>query len=292
MAKDPYAEAAYHAEKVLRERNIASLPVDPMAIAKVAGIEVMAKPASAAGVSGMLLKVGDRFGITYATHIDNSGFQRFSVSHELGHYFLPGHVDAVLGADNRHESCAGFASKDRYEREADHFAAALLMPKQPFTDAMRRAGDGLAAIEKLREQCDTSLIATAIRYMQCCKDPMAVVLSTGNQINYCVMSDSLKDVRGLDWIRKSEAVPNGTVTHTFNQDVDRVRRGERDNGRSNMQDWFYGGPRVDICEEVIGLGNYGKTLTVLWDIALPEDADDEADDEASLIESWTPRFKR
>ena len=89
MANDPYAEAAYHAEKVLRERNIASLPVDPMAIAKVAGIEVMAKPASAAGVSGMLLKVGDRFGIAYATHIDNSGFQRFSVSHELGTIFCP-----------------------------------------------------------------------------------------------------------------------------------------------------------------------------------------------------------
>ena len=40
--------------------------------------------------------VGNMFGIAYATHIDNVGFQNFSVGHELGHYFLPGHVDAVL----------------------------------------------------------------------------------------------------------------------------------------------------------------------------------------------------
>lgn len=41
---------------------------------------------------------------------------------------------------------------------------------------------------------------------------------------------------------------------------------------------------------VVGLGRYGKTLTVLYDIDVP-DADEEEDEE-SLIESWTPRFKR
>lgn len=43
-------------------------------------------------------------------------------------------------------------------------------------------------------------------------------------------------------------------------------------------------------EAVLGLGRYGKTLTVLHSIKLP-DAEDE-EDEAALIESWTPRFKR
>ena len=62
-------------------------------------------------------------------HIDNIGFQNFSVAHELGHYFLPGHIDAVLADGDVHESRAGFASGDRYEMEADHFAATLLMPR-------------------------------------------------------------------------------------------------------------------------------------------------------------------
>ena len=95
----------------------------------------------------MLLRHGDNFGILYATHIQSSGFQRFSVGHELGHYFLPGHIDAVLGNGNIHESRAGFASSDKYEMEADYFAAGLLMPQKLFTPAMRHAGEGLAAIK-------------------------------------------------------------------------------------------------------------------------------------------------
>lgn len=187
---DPYWLATLAAENVVRECGIAALPVDPITLARDLGIEVKAKSARAKGVSGMLLRVGNTFGIAYATYIDNIGFQHFSVAHELGHYFLPGHIDAVLANGDIHESRAGFGSGDRYEIEADHFAAGLLMPRPLFTDAMRRAGDGLAAIEALKDLCQTSLTATAIRYTQCSpRDQMAVVLSTGTQINYCFMSD-------------------------------------------------------------------------------------------------------
>jgi len=39
---------------------------------------------------------------------------------------------------------------------------------------------------------------------------------------------------------------------------------------------------------MIGLGSYGKTLTLLYGIELP-DEDDQDDD--SLQESWTPQFR-
>src|SRR5258708_11343233 len=113
--------AAPEANRVIRERNITKLPVDPMALARGIGIEVVAKPASAQGVSGMLIRHGNDFVIAYATHIDSPGFQNFSIAHELGHYFLEGHVDAVIGTDGVHQSHAGFSSDDRYEVEADHF---------------------------------------------------------------------------------------------------------------------------------------------------------------------------
>jgi Zn-dependent peptidase ImmA (M78 family) len=74
------------------------------------------------GVSGMLLRHGNNFGIVYATNIRSQGFQRFSISHELGHYFLPGHVDQIL-TEGVHVSRAGFITADPYELEADHFAA-------------------------------------------------------------------------------------------------------------------------------------------------------------------------
>ena len=50
------------------------------------------------------------------------------------------------------------------------------------------------------------------------------------------------------------------------------------------------GATVEISEDVVGLGKYNKTLTVLYDIDIPEA--DEEEDEQSPIESWTPRFKR
>ncbi len=287
---DPYWLATQAAEKVVNERGIAALPVDPIALARDIGIEVMAKPARAQGVSGMLLRVGDAYGIAYATHIDNIGFQNFSVAHELGHYFLPGHIDAVLADGDVHESRAGFASGDRYELEADHFAAGLLMPRSLFTDAMRRAGDGLAAIERLADLCQTSLTATAIRYTQCTRDPIAMVLSAGNQINYCFMSDALKEVDGINWIRKRELLPKNTATFAFNQDADHVRRADRTEDTSDLQDWFGGRHSIEITEEVIGLGSYGRTLTVLTATDLP--GPEEIEEEDEINESSEPKFRR
>ena len=110
-------------EAKVRELGINSLPVDPFVIAANHEIMVEAKPDAEPGVSGMLLRHGDSFGILYATHISNEGFQRFSIGHELGHYFLDSHIDHVLPDDGVHASHAGFVSADPYELEADHFSA-------------------------------------------------------------------------------------------------------------------------------------------------------------------------
>ncbi len=146
-----------------REENISALPVDPIALAEARGIEVIAKSAEAKGVSGMLISIPgqNEFVIAYATHIDNEGFKRFSIAHELGHFILDGHCDHLLSHENIHYSRAGFMSGDKYEREADHFAAGLLMPEPLFSPAMERAGSGFQAIQTLKDQFVTSITATA-----------------------------------------------------------------------------------------------------------------------------------
>jgi Zn-dependent peptidase ImmA (M78 family) len=285
---DPYLFATQHGEQIVRDHKL-SLPVDPVALAEDLGITVTPKPASAGGVSGMFIRVGDFYGIAYATHIDNEGFKRFSVAHELGHYFLPGHVDAVFRDADIHESRAGFVSGDRYELEADNFAAGLLMPRRLFTPLLRRAGDGIAAVENLAAACQTSLTSTAIRYTQCSSEPVAIVVSAGGSIDYCFMSDALRDFDDIDWIRKRQALPRTSATFAFNQDPARVRRADRVEAESDLQLWFGGSRSIELREDVSGLGSYGKTLTVLHGIEPPDEAED--DDEA-LIESWTPRLGR
>ncbi len=185
----------------------------------------------AQGVSGLLLRHGNTFGIVYATHINSIGFRHFSVAHELGRYFLPGHIDAVLADDaDPHASHAGFASQDHYELKADHLAATLLIPRRLFTAAQRTAGEGLPAIEKLATRCRTSLTATAICYTRCTRDPVAVALSCGGRIDCCFLSDALKDMEGISWIRKGAGLSRDTVTFTFNQDPGFICGADRDEG--------------------------------------------------------------
>ena len=287
--RDQFFKVHQEAEQLLRELGVDTLPIDPFAVARQLDIDLKPLPASAGGASGMLLHVSGVFGIGYPTHIDNEGFRRFSVAHEIGHYRLPGHIDAVLDARGQHFSKAGFRSTDRYEQEADQFASTLLMPAKLFAAAAGRAGEGLQAIGTLQARCETSLEATAIRYAQTSRDPMAVIRSGASTIDYAFMSSPLKDFSGLDWIRKGTPLPSGSVTAGFNTDAENIARGRRAEGQSCLQDWFNGPHRQEVVEEVVGLGSYGKTLTVLTGMESPDEMED---DEGDLEESWAVRFRR
>lgn len=280
------------AEALLREEGITKLPVDPFAIAESRDIVVQAKPDTEPGVSGMLLRHGNSFGILYATHINNAGFQRFSVSHELGHFFLEGHIDQVL-KEGVHASHAGFVTADPYELEADHFAAGLLMPEKPFRDAMVDVEHGLAGIDALAEQCLTSRTATAIRYAELTRKAVTIVVSTGDTIDYCFMSDAMKTLPKLAWLRKGTKLPAGTATARLAGDAAQVRAGARITDEIDVRDWLGGTTSKSISEESIGLGGYGKVLTILSSgtIGREEDEADDDDDEEALVESWTPRFR-
>ena len=281
------------AEQFLKEEGITTLPVDPFAIARSRDIEVQGKPESQGGVSGMLLRHGNNFGIIYSTHIQSEGFQRFSVSHELGHYFLEGHIDQVL-QNGVHASHAGFVTADPFELEADHFAAGLLMPETPFRRAMDELDHCLDAIETLAAQCITSRTATAIRFAELTRKAAAVIVSTGDTIDYCFMSDAMKSLPKLAWLRKGTRLPDGTATARLAADPAQVQAGARVADEIDVRDWLGGTTSRAVSEESLGLGAYGKVLTVLTssEIGRAEDDVDEDDDEEALTESWTPRFRR
>lgn len=272
-------EAEKEAERVLEDHQLTELPICPFHIAEKVGIVVEQKEATARGVSGFLMRVGDTFGIMYATHIVNDGFIRFTVAHELGHYFIPGHADQLFpNGDGLHQSRSGFVSDHLVERQADYFASALLMPPTLFKRVMRQSGQGLPTIQALAETCKTSLTATAIRYAKFTDDPVAVIVSTGDRIDYCIMSDTIRDLKGLTWIKKGDQVPDDTATAEFNDDPDNVIGAETAEGSSYLDDWFDGAPQVEMNEDVIGLGSYGKTLTVLFAEDWPDEDEEDDDD--------------
>ena len=282
------------AEAYVRDNGHTTLPIDPFAIAAKHDIEVKAKPDTAGGVSGMLLRHGDNFGILYATHTGSEGFERFSVGHELGHYFLDGHIDHVLPKGGIHTSHGGFVSADPYEMEADHYSAGLLMPGTLFEQALKKRRPGLESVEFMAGLCKTSLTATAIRCAELSRDAIAIIISTGDVIDFCILSEAMKSLPQLTWLRKGSAVPTGTATSRLNSDPANILRGQRSESELDVLDWLGGTKSAIISEEVIGLGRYGKTLTVLSSEKIGREGgldDDDENDDDDLDERWKPRFR-
>jgi Zn-dependent peptidase ImmA (M78 family) len=271
-------EAESEAQQVIRHHAFSAFPICPFAIAKKAEIIVEPKDSDELGVSGFLMRVGDVFGILYARHIANEGFIRFTVAHELGHYFLPGHSAALFpNGDGLHCSRSGFISHDRRERQADHFAAALLMPEKLFTEAIDEAGQGFPAIQSLAELCKTSITATAIRFAKFTGDSVAIIVSSGTRVEYCFLSERLKDIKGLQWLKKGDLIAPRSTTAGFNKNQANVSEARQDDGCCSLDDWFDGAPEIEMNEDVVGLGSYGKTLTVLFTDETIEDEVDEYD---------------
>lgn len=268
-------QAVSIAEKVIKDEEL-ELPIDLTLLAKRHNIQLEPKPSTATGVSGMLLRCGEEFTIIYATHIKNEGFQRFSIAHELGHYFLPSHPEHVFrNGNNIHESQAGFCSNNQIELEADHFAAGLLMPKYHFTQALGKFSDGLPAIKNLAKICNTSLIASAIRYTQLTDAAIAIIISSGTLVEYSFVSKQMQQIKGYSYLRKGAVLPKSSFTYNFNQNSNNIEQSLEDSCETYLVYWFHTEDEIIANEEIIGLGSYGKTLTVIT--AQLDDYDDTDD---------------
>ncbi len=277
-----------HADTVIREQGISNLPIDLPSLCQRLNI-ALHPMTDGNGPPGMLIHERGDFIIAYAANTGNEGFERFCIAHELGHFHIPGHVEALFKTGTVHESRAGFISDSKHEREADNFAASLLMPKDLFKKAMPSANSGIAAIQSLSSQFTTSLLATAIRFTNFTDDPVAIIVSSKNTIDYCFMSPSFKELKGLNWIRKNSPLPRSTTTFSFNQDPAKIASGKIVEATSDLSEWFGSEKEIEVNEDVVGLGKTGQTLTLLYGIELPDEDDADEDD---LVESWTPRFRR
>lgn len=281
--------ATQHGEKVAEELGIMQFPVDPRTIAQARDIALEAKPADIQGVSGAIIFAGDSATIIYSTEYDNEGFENFSIAHELGHWFLPGHPEEIIKSGGAHMSRANFTQNTSIELEADHFASGLLLPSGLTRKLLSSHQIGLDGILKLAAAARCSVTAAAIRAAECRAYPVAIIVSKGDQIAYAFTSDTFKDLGKLAFLRKGTPLPDG-ATRRFNADPNNVLRAARAVGETDLVTWFDASSKIKLDEEIIGLGRYGYTLTVLTSETLPEDPLEEEDEDAELEKSWTLRF--
>lgn len=252
------------ATEILAAHEITDLPVDPFEIAKFEGIALLSGDYDDC-FDGRIeyRKKGDkgRFYIFYAAASSSRSQARvrFSVAHELGHYFIPRHQDFLLSGV-WHGSRAGFVSTKPMERHADQFAASLLMPRQQFDAQVKtkRGQCSLADLSGFAENIfDTSVISTAIRYVQMDYEPSCVVASQVGNVLFSYPSDSFRDMK-LGWIERGSPVPNMTSTASLLE-----KRKDRSEGRVASDIWFDRGEPVQLWEDAMAFGGSGYAITLL-----------------------------
>jgi Zn-dependent peptidase ImmA (M78 family) len=128
LVKPNYRQAEREAISLLNRTGMFEPPVNPVDIAHDLGVEVsfVTFTGESQGVSGFYDPTQNAI---YVNEEDAGVRQTFTIAHELGHKVL--HDDwarseayKVLWRDPRKQG------KDRFEQEANAFAANLLMPRQ------------------------------------------------------------------------------------------------------------------------------------------------------------------
>jgi Zn-dependent peptidase ImmA (M78 family) len=269
LPKADLARATDAARGLLESLPSISLPIDPVALARAAGVDVQGVMQLNIDFSGCLVNANGNWGILYRDDIPSDGFRRFTVAHELGHYEIAAHHAVIFSGVTMHVSDSGFTSHLWYEQEADHFAAELLMPEDLFREEIRATTLGLPAIKKLAETFNTSLTSTAIRYAKLSPDPVAIIVSSGDRIQYCFTSPCMKSIRA-NWIERATKVP--AASETGRHFKAGTPGGAERQGSCYLSAWFTNASRdLQFNEDMIDLGRYGKTLTVLHATQIPDE---------------------
>lgn len=280
-------DARQRATAVLVRHRITSLPIDPFLIASERKITVRRATGLANGVLGYIDYMGKgRVEITLSEGFHNAGLINFTLGHELGHFHLDGHFDQIFSAGiTRHESRGGYASAELYERQADAFAAELLMPTalcRDLLDNLPPDDAGLPMILALAEKCRTSVHAAANRYIDLADRPAAVIVSSGGAVEYCARSSELFQAHhkaGVVGPARGTALPRSALASLMHNHPQHILDCHRPAPiETTWAKWFHHGDQP-VCEEAIGLGSYGKVITVLTANAWGDEDDEGEDDE-------------
>ena len=260
------------ARAVLGECGISTLPVHPEEICALKGIHYSHDVDLPEEFWGALMRQDGEFVILISANCPTVEHRRFSAGHELGHYHLPSHLEALLGS-GIHQSGPSYASADPFEQEANAFSSELLMPEPLVAPLLRRSEIGLSSIRAIAEGCETSFTSAAIRYTQLTPDPVAIVLSYEGTVEFSYVAPALWEYPGVAWgnpKRGDDLVP-GTAAYRLSKSPEKIQEVAEDSASADLEVWFpdceAGG---ELVEESVGLGRYGRVLTVLSATELPD----------------------
>ncbi|MGV3631266.1 MAG: ImmA/IrrE family metallo-endopeptidase [Bacteroidota bacterium] len=124
-------------------------------------------------------------------NIANSPRGRFTLAHELGHYFIDNHrLGLINGLLTPHGSVSSNKPErtDRIEREADYFAACMLMPFSRFAKEIKDKKFNFQLLRSLQSRFNVSLTATAFRFKDVGNYPITIIYAVDHKIKWVFQS--------------------------------------------------------------------------------------------------------
>jgi hypothetical protein len=239
------------AEMLLQELGVTSAAdIDVDAIARCVGVRV--KQGTLSGCEARLVGFGNRALVTVRSSV-HPRRRRFSIAHELGHWEHHRGRSFECRADDIGE---GYASKPLVEREADAYAANLLMPHYLFEPAVLAIRNhSFDTIRSLSDQFETSLLATAIRFIDVNVTP-AMLVCHGPKGRKWFRSGGVVPAR---WFPKHELDAGSTAMDMLYTDSKEMRP-----RKVGAHTWFDGQEayRYQVTEQSIK-GAKNEALTLL-----------------------------
>jgi Zn-dependent peptidase ImmA (M78 family) len=183
--------------------------------------------------------------------------KRFTIAHEIGHYLIPSHrvLENVCESAMVESWQKGLA---RPEIEANEFAIELLLPARLVRDSLKLADPSLHTIRRIADEYETSLTATACRFVDLTNLACVVVWSEGKRTKWCRPS------HGFPFYFSTEGIPS---EGSFAYRLFEKKPAPHDLAEAPPEAWLdrRDAERVArLFEHSIFLPNYEAVLSLLW----------------------------
>ena len=193
---------------------------------------------------------------------------RFTLCHELGHYYIDEHRNALAaGTIPAYPSECEYESDETMEQEADLFAANLLLPRQRFVRLAAKMHPGLDSVLQLARRFGASVTSTALQFVETSNIECALIKWSPHTKMWSWVSSAMYASGFGKTITDRHRIPSGSATDQALRDLRPPPSGFFSSG-GTATDWFpyprhyrHGNPI--LIEYAIPIGKFG-VITMLF----------------------------
>lgn len=256
MQEPPSVDPAKAAQDIIRQLDIRKpSEIQVELIAERRGATVIESDLTSS--EGRLVRRGKRGKITVPFNETNIGRKRFSIGHELGHFELHSHLMSYVSCSK--EDMADFHGYKKREKEANEFSAELLMPIALFSPLVIRKKPNMKLIQALADEFNTSITATACRYMRVTKEPCALVYSVNGKVEWFFKNEFPFFLK-----QKGDPLDEDSFAYDAFKGKGDIPAGSLVSASAWLKDGDSRFGRIEVLESTLFLEYYNAAITLLW----------------------------